>query len=166
MTTSPSSSFLHEIVNYQEIPVGKLAYFRARLQDRIYDLIVREFIRKEDAGEMTRSNLAQRIKKDPAQISRLLSNPGNWTLDTISDLLLGVCAAELGIEIKPLAYAVPTSVAQPISVTASEPGVGELNFGGIVSAGQMGRASVPVASAGTTLNVPSNLSAWAQATAA
>lgn len=103
MTTSPETSFLHEIVNYdQTIPAGKLTYFRARLQDRIYDLIVRAFVQKEADGEMTRGGLANRIRKDPAQITRYLTSPSNWTLDTVSDLLLGICGAELEIGIKPL----------------------------------------------------------------
>lgn len=102
MTTSVRA-FLLEIANYRRIPAGKLAYFRSRLQDRIYDLVVGEFLRKESAGIMTRSELAERIGKDPAQITRYLASPGNWTLDTTSDLLLGVCAAELAIAIEPLA---------------------------------------------------------------
>jgi hypothetical protein len=105
MTTSTPESFLHEIENYLVIPPEKLAYFRARLQDRIYDLIVREFLRKENAGVMTRGDLAERIDKDPAQITRYLASPGNWTLDTTSDLLLGVCGAELAIGIRPLTNA-------------------------------------------------------------
>lgn len=105
MTTSPTA-FLHEITNYQRIPVGKLAYFRARLQDRIYNLVVSAFLRKEASDLMTRSDLAARLHKDPAQITRYLASPGNWTLDTVSDLLLGVCAAELAVGIDPLANVV------------------------------------------------------------
>ncbi len=101
MTTS-ATAFLHEIVNYERIPVGTLAYFEARLQDRIYNLIVSEFLRKEANGEMTRADLAYRIHKDPAQISRYLASPGNWTLETISRLLLGVAAAELDLGFKSL----------------------------------------------------------------
>lgn len=102
MTTSPTA-FLHEIVNYQPIPAGKLAYFRARLQDRIYNLVTREFLRKENANQMSRSDLADRLGKDPAQITRHFASPGNWTLDTISDLLLGVAASELEIGLSHLA---------------------------------------------------------------
>jgi hypothetical protein len=101
MTTS-ATAFLHEITSYKRIPIGKLAYFRARLQDRIYNLVVREFLRKESAGLMTRRDLAERIHKDPAQITRYFASPGNWTLETTSDLLLGVCGAELAIGIEPL----------------------------------------------------------------
>jgi hypothetical protein len=118
MTTSTPTAFLHEIENFLVIPLEKLAYFRARLQDRIYDLIVREFLRKEEAKEITRSDLAARIGKDPAQITRYLASPGNWTLDTISDLLLGICASELSVGIQPLRVSPTIEVKPPASTDA------------------------------------------------
>ena len=117
MTTS-ATVFLHEIANYKRIPVGKLAYFRARLQDRIYNLVVREFLRKESARLMTRTDLAERIGKDPAQITRYLASPGNWTLETTSDLLLGVCGAELAIGIDPLSIASTGVTTESVNKTA------------------------------------------------
>ncbi len=45
MDTSPTS-FLSEVfegIEGEEIPKHKLAYFRARLKNRIYDLVVSEF---------------------------------------------------------------------------------------------------------------------------
>ena len=118
MTTSTPESFLHEIENFLVIPLEKLAYFRARLQDRIYDLIVREFLRKVEAGEITKADLAERIDKDPAQITRYLASPSNWTLDTISDLLLGICASELSLGIQPLRV-IPTIEVKPPTSTDS-----------------------------------------------
>jgi hypothetical protein len=117
MTTSTPASFLHEIENYLPIPPDRLAYFRARLQDRIYDMIVREFLRKEEAKEMTRSSLANRIDKDPAQITRYLAGPGNWTLDTVSDFMLGICAAELEIGLRPLSSMATEKLNPKISST-------------------------------------------------
>lgn len=48
----------------------------------------------------TQAQLASRIGKRADQVSRWLSNPGNLTLDTISDLLLGLSGGELkmGVE--------------------------------------------------------------------
>ena len=42
---------------------------------------------------MSRKDIAAKLRKDPAQITRWLSSPTNLTLDTISDLLLA-CGAE------------------------------------------------------------------------
>lgn len=104
MTTSSTSqtSFLSEIVSGQAIPLGKLAYFRERFRDRLYELVVSEFLRKEKAGELSRADLARRIGRKPEQITRWLGAPGNWTLETVSDLLLGITKAELDFKLAPL----------------------------------------------------------------
>lgn len=96
MTTSTNHSFLSEIVAGEPIPLDRLSFFRARLQSRLYDLVITKFLKLEHGGEISRAELGRRIGKDPAQISRLLGAPGNWTLDTTSDLLLG-----MGEELEP-----------------------------------------------------------------
>lgn len=96
MTTSPTAkSFLSEIAESTRIPIGTLAYFQARTRNNVYDFIISKFLEKERAGEMTRADLARKIRKSPVMISKLLGAPGNWTIETISDLLLGIAAEEL-----------------------------------------------------------------------
>ena len=92
-TSQPS--FLSEIASGEPIPIGNLAYFRERFRDRLYELVVSEFLKKERAGQLTRAELARRIGRKPQQISRWLGAPGNWTLETVSDLLLAISKAEL-----------------------------------------------------------------------
>jgi hypothetical protein len=97
MTTLPMPSFLTEVLDGKPISVGKKEYFRARLQSKFHQLVVSEFIRQEDQG-LTRAELARRIGKRNEVISRLFGAPGNWTLNTASDLLLGMGAEpELGV---------------------------------------------------------------------
>ena len=49
----------------------------------------------EEEG-FSRADLARKLRARPSQITRWLSSPGNWTLDTISDLLLAMsCRAHL-----------------------------------------------------------------------
>lgn len=91
MTTSQTQSFLTEIMEGKPIPVGKLEYFRARLQSRIHQLVLAEYLRQEDRG-LHQADLARRIGRKPEAINRLLGAPGNWTLNTVSDLLLGMSA--------------------------------------------------------------------------
>jgi hypothetical protein len=92
MDTSPTS-FLAEILDEKEkIPQHKLVYFRTRVRHRIYDLVVREFLRWQKDSGLTKKDLARRIDRQAAQITRWLSYPGNWTLDTVSDLLLAMRA--------------------------------------------------------------------------
>lgn len=69
---------------------GMLAYFRARLSNRIHEIVLTEFVARESEGCINRAELARRIRRKPEQITRWLGSPGNWTLDTVSDLLLGM----------------------------------------------------------------------------
>jgi hypothetical protein len=88
--TISQTSFLSEILNGETIPVGKLAYFRARLSNRLHELVLLEFDRLSKAGRINRAELAKRIGREPAQVTRWLGAPGNWTFDTFSDLALGM----------------------------------------------------------------------------
>ncbi len=98
MTTSQQNTFLSEILEGQPIPTGKLAYFRARLSNRIHELVLEEFMRLEKEGKVTRAELARRINRKPEQVTRWLGAAGNWTIDTFSDLLLGMgCEPDLSI---------------------------------------------------------------------
>jgi hypothetical protein len=93
MTTS-QTSFLSEVENGEPIPVGKLSYLRERTRNLLYDFIVRKFIEAERHG-LTQAELARRIGKRPEVVNRMLGSPGNWRIDTISDLLVGIAAEEL-----------------------------------------------------------------------
>ena len=65
-------------------------------------ILIRKFWEKEKAGVLSRADLARRLNKDPAQISRWLAMPTNWTLDTVSDLALAVLDGEIEFESKQL----------------------------------------------------------------
>lgn len=71
------------------------AYFRERLRNRLYDLVVREYRRRRENEGLSQVEIAHRLSRSPVQISRWLGAPGNWTLDTVSDLLLAIAHAEL-----------------------------------------------------------------------
>lgn len=95
MTTSPKTSFLSEVENGEPIPLGKLAYLRERQRNRLYSFIVKKFLEQEKKSGLTRAELARRINRRPEQVTRWLGAPGNWTLDTVADLLVGIAAEEL-----------------------------------------------------------------------
>jgi len=100
--TMSQTSFLTEIIGGNgTISKGKLAYFRERQRNRLYDFIVSRFLEKERSEKFSKADLARRLNKEPAQITRWLSTPGNWTLDTISDLMLAVCGGELEFKVAP-----------------------------------------------------------------
>ena len=78
------------------VPHSTLAYFRCRLKQRIFKALLIEF---KNSG-LTKADLARRLDKEPAQVSRLLSGPGNVTLDTLSDVLFALSGAELSMRVE------------------------------------------------------------------
>lgn len=79
-----------------QIPEEEIAYYNRRLQNRVFDEVIQAFAHEAKAGRISRATLAKRIGKKPEQITRYLSNPSNFTLDTISTILIG-----LGAELDP-----------------------------------------------------------------
>jgi len=64
------------------------AYYRKRYQNRVFAGLV-DFVTKEaQSAQLTKKDIAERMNKDAGYLSRLLSQPSNLTLDTITDLLL------------------------------------------------------------------------------
>ena len=102
MTTSQRKPFLSEVLNEDRIPLGKLSYFRERFRDRLYDLVLDEFFKQESETGLTRAEVARRIGRRPEQITRWFGAPGNWTLETVSDLLLAISKSEPDVSLLPL----------------------------------------------------------------
>lgn len=90
MTTSQDLSVLSEIVEDKPIPPRTLRYFRRVLQNRFHELVVRAFLEQEKREGLNQKQLARRIGRAPEQVNRWLNTAGNWELDTLSDLLLGM----------------------------------------------------------------------------
>jgi hypothetical protein len=63
------------------IPLDKLAYFRERLRNRLHQLVLREFVKQEDAG-LTRAELARRIGRKPEQVPGATSRPSSSRIRT------------------------------------------------------------------------------------
>ena len=72
------------------ISLGTLTYFRERNRNRVHDLVLTAF---EKSG-ITQAEIARRLSKRPDVVCRLIGAPGNWTLDTVSDLLLAIGGLE------------------------------------------------------------------------
>jgi hypothetical protein len=99
--TTFQNTFLSEIVSGGEvplsgrpIPIGQRAYFQERLKGRVYSLIMNEFLKQKEKFGVTQAAIGRRLDKRPEQVNRWLSGPSNWTLETVSDLLLAICAGE------------------------------------------------------------------------
>lgn len=69
-----------------------LAYFRRRQQNLVFSALAKFFADEAAAGRINKKAIADKLGKDPAQITRWLAEPKNFELDTISDLLLAMGA--------------------------------------------------------------------------
>lgn len=111
MTTS-QTPFFSELASGHDgpqIPEAKRAYFQARLRNRLFNLILQRFLQEQQSG-LTKAALARRIGKTPDVVNRWLGAPGNLTLDTISDLLLGIGAEELKLELSSILNQEPSDL--------------------------------------------------------
>jgi hypothetical protein len=110
MTTS-QMPFFSELAGGHDgppIPEAKRAYFQARLRNRLFNLILQKFLQEQQSG-LTKAALARRIGKTPDVVNRWLGAPSNLTLDTVSDLLLGIGAEELKLETSSVLNQSPTN---------------------------------------------------------
>lgn len=110
MTTSQETSLLNEVrEKTNALSKQTLWYFRARLQTLVYDLVLGEFIRLSEKEGLKKADLARRLQKPPEQITRWLGAPGNWELDTVSDLLLAM-GLELDVAARGFDGAKPSAI--------------------------------------------------------
>ena len=108
-------SFLTPPRDGQKTPFVTLAYFRQRQRDRLFDLVHAEF-RKSG---LTQAELALRMGRRPELISRMLGAPGNWRLDTVSDLLFAISSDEAAFTSRyPIAESAPDASAPTDAVAA------------------------------------------------
>jgi hypothetical protein len=90
MLISQQTSMLSNPSGDEPVPAGTLAYFQSRNRSRIYEAVLQEFLR----SDIPQATLARRMGKRAEQVSRILGAPGNWTLDTVSDVLFAISGAE------------------------------------------------------------------------
>lgn len=93
MTTSRKNSVSSQIEGSAPIPSGTLAYLCERARNNYYDFVLSKFREAEKNG-LTKSAIAKRIGKTPDRIGHLLGAPGNWTIDTVTELLVGIAREE------------------------------------------------------------------------
>ena len=65
-------------------------YYRQRTKNRVFEALTAFFAEEAERRGISKKEIAEALRRDPAQISRWLSSPTNLTLDTISDLLLSL----------------------------------------------------------------------------
>jgi len=102
MSTS-QTSILHEIVYGKPISLRTRLLYRRRLQNRVQRLLHRAFRDEQKRTGLTQKEFAERIEKDKSKVNQWLSIPSNLTLETISDLLLGLGVDLDDLSVTPIA---------------------------------------------------------------
>src|ERR1700733_13807570 len=92
-------SILREIAHSKPISLRTRLLYRRRLQNRLQRLLRRAFRDEQKRTGLTQKELAERIGKDKSKVNQWLSIASNLTLETISDLLLG-----LGVDLDELSF--------------------------------------------------------------
>ena len=72
--------------------IRDISYYQQRHRNRVFSKIVTFISDQAQQQQLTQKDIADRIRKSPSVLSRILSSPSNLTLDTISDILLAVDA--------------------------------------------------------------------------
>lgn len=111
----------------EKIPKSEIAYFRERQKNKVFAEVMAFFEKMAIDHNLSKKDLASALGKDPAQITRWLSGPSNWTLDTVSDLLLAMNA-----EMDHKAHSLRNDEAKPKKpvVVLSRHGEADKTFGG------------------------------------
>ena len=109
MNTSRTTSRLSKPFAGEPVPPTTLEYMRTRNRMRIFDLVHKEFKR----SGITRLQLSKRMGRGLDRISHLLGAPGNWTLDTASDLLFAISGAEIRYELSYPLDKAPRNMTEP-----------------------------------------------------
>ena len=94
MPISHATGALSKPVGRTRVPVTTLEYLRTRNRLRMFDVVQKEF----RASGVTQAELAARLGRGADRVCRLLGAPGNWTLDTVSDLLFAISGAEMAYQ--------------------------------------------------------------------
>jgi len=68
------------------------ALFSQRYKNAVYEEVIKAVEKSAAQCGTTRSGIAENLGYSKAHISRLLSGPSNWTLDTVSNLLFAIDA--------------------------------------------------------------------------
>lgn len=95
-------------------------YYRQRAKNRIFELLTSFFAEEAERTGVTKRDIAERLRRDPAQITRWLSSPSNLTIDTISDLLLSL-GAEMDYSVGKFAERAQSNEMHPLIAQLTAP---------------------------------------------
>lgn len=97
-----------------------ISYYQRRNQNRLFEALTSFFA--EEAGRLgiSKKDICDTIRRDPASITRLLSTPSNVTADTISTFLLSL-GAEMDYRVVRFLDRAPANEMHPLIERALKP---------------------------------------------
>ena len=102
----------------EKLPDWTIAYFRQRNKNRVHSLVVKAM---KEIG-ISQAELARRLGRRPDVVCRWIGAPGNWTLDTVSDLLLAINGLEVAYSTSDPSDGLKRNFASPDWVKKQNPG--------------------------------------------
>ena len=91
MRTSAITASLSKPVGKTKIPSSQLSYISTRTKLRMFELVHREL----RLSGISQAELACRLGLGTDRVCKLLGAPGNWTLNTSSELLFAISGGVL-----------------------------------------------------------------------
>jgi hypothetical protein len=119
MTTYPKSLLIDAICSDKPLGAFQISYFGERYRNQLHAEVLNLFQRVSKERGLTKADIARRLNKRPEQVTRWLSAPGNWTLDTVSELMLAL-GYEPVVGSRSLAETVHSNDFHPLSIKPSQ----------------------------------------------
>jgi hypothetical protein len=111
MTTSPKTyTPINPDLAGRNFSERELVYLEQRALNNFYDFVLLKFLEEQKNSDLTKAELARRIKRGPDQVNRWLASPSNWTIGTVQRLLAGISGDEIFLHTKPFADRSPQNM--------------------------------------------------------
>jgi hypothetical protein len=150
MNTYQPTSLATALLSDEALNHEHLGYLHARAQNKAHDCVLGVFVEEAEERGINKAYIARRLGKRPEVVGRCLTAPGNWTLDTLAELL-GSMGYDVEIQARPFSNPVlPNRIHEmviPAAALASTPPSYAYVSGAIITtSGLVGTGNVKLAS--------------------
>jgi hypothetical protein len=90
MITSQQTSLINDALSDQPFAPDDLGYVLGLVRNRAHSCVLEKFVEAQDQHGLTKARIARKLNKRPEVVSRELTAPGNWTLDTYGSYLFAM----------------------------------------------------------------------------
>jgi len=111
---------MENISKLSSVSERDIAYYQRRNQNRLFEALTSFFADEAEKKGLSKKDIADAIRRDPATITRLLSAPSNVTTDTVSAFLLSL-GAEMDYRIVRFEDRSPANEMHPLIARINKP---------------------------------------------